>query len=386
MSATDMSTRSALIPTYATYPFELVEGEGVYVRDREGRAYLDFYGGHAVAALGHSPREIVAAISGQASEFLFYSNVARIPVRDQAARALVDFAGPPFAQVFFCNSGTEANEAALKVAMQTTGRRRIAALSGAFHGRTLLSLSATDGEHYCAGMESLLVPTERLAPNQPADLARLDDTMAAVIVEPIQSMAGVVTLEKPYLEALRRRTQELGIVLVFDEVQTGMARLGAPFAATRFGVTPDLITSAKALGGGVPVGAVIFSEQLASQVKEGDLGSTFGGGPLASAAVLAMVTAIRDRGIEAQVRRVSDYARKSLAVGPVSGVRGDGWLMGLETTVPAKQVHKFLLERGILTGTSGDPRVLRLLPPLIIEEKHVDQLRTALLDWKGGLS
>lgn len=386
MFATELSTRSALIPTYASYPFELVGGDGVFVHGRDGRAYLDFYGGHAVAALGHSPREIVAAISAQASEFLFYSNVARIPVREQAARALVEFAGPPFSHVFFCNSGTEANEAALKVAMQSTGRARIAALGGAFHGRTLMSLSATDGGHYHAGVEALLVPTVRLTANQLADLARLDDTVAAVIVEPIQSMAGVVTLERPYLEALRKRTRELGIVLVFDEVQTGMARLGAPFAANRYGVTPDLITSAKALGGGVPVGAVIFSEALASRIKEGDLGSTFGGGPLAAAAVLAMVGAIRDRGIEAQVRRVSGYARGTLQVGPVSGIRGDGWLMGLETTVPAKDVHKFLLGRGILTGTSGDPHVLRLLPPLIIEEVHVDQLRDALLEWKEGLS
>jgi acetylornithine/N-succinyldiaminopimelate aminotransferase len=375
---------SALLPTYKTYPFELVRGEGMYVWDAADRRYLDFYGGHAVASLGHSPEPIARALALQAREFLFYSNVARIPVREQAARALVEYAGPGFSRVFFCNSGAEANEAALKVGIQRTGRMRIAALEGGFHGRTLLALAATHGAGYRAGLEPLLAPCVRLRPNRFEDLELLDDTVAAVIVEPVLSMAGVVELEREWLRALRARTTQLGIVLVFDEVQTGVGRLGAPFAALALGVTPDLITTAKGLGGGVPVGALLLSPAMAEGIKEGDLASTFGGGPLACAAVLATLGEIRSQELEARVRRVSAVARERLRVGPVASVRGAGWLMGLVTDVPARDVHAFLMQRGILTGTSADPQVLRLLPPLIAEEEHVELLRAALLEWNRG--
>jgi len=383
MSTSTGAPASALVPTYATYPFELSRGQGMYVRDPQGREYLDFYGGHAVASLGHSPAEVLDAVAAQASELLFYSNVARVPVREQAARALVEFAGPTFSQVFFCNSGTEANEAALKTALALTGRGKIAALTGAFHGRTLLSLSATDGKGYRGALEPLLVPCVRLRPNVGEDLARVDDSVAAVIVEPIQSMAGVVALGKAYLEALRQRTREVGAALIFDEVQTGMGRLGAPFAASRHRAHPDMITTAKGLGGGVPVGAVIFDAATAVQVRQGDLGSTFGGGPLACAAALATVRALVGRNIPGQVARVSAVARAALKVGPVTEVRGEGWLLGLVTAPPAKEVYEHLLSRRILTGTSADPHVLRLLPPLVAEEEHVEILRQALEDWPG---
>ncbi|MBI5836731.1 MAG: aspartate aminotransferase family protein [Candidatus Eisenbacteria bacterium] len=372
---------SALLPTYKTYPFELAQGEGMWVWDTSGRRYLDFYGGHAVASLGHSPKALADALAGQAREFLFYSNVARIPVRETAARALAEYAGPPFTQVFFCNSGAEANEAALKVAIQSTGRTRVAALTGAFHGRTLLALSATDGAGYRAGLEPLLAPCMRLRPNRFEDLDRLDDTVAAVIVEPVQSMAGVVVLEPAWLGALRERTRRLGIVLIYDEVQTGMGRLGAAFAAGQSGVTPDLVTTAKGLGGGVPVGALLLSTEMGAGVKEGDLGSTFGGGPLACVAVTTVLSEIANQDLHSRVRRVSAYARERLIVGPVSGVHGVGWLTGLATRGPAREVVAFLLQRGVLTGTSADPHVVRLLPPLIAGEEHVDLLREALLEW-----
>jgi acetylornithine/N-succinyldiaminopimelate aminotransferase len=375
---------SALLPTYKTYPFELVRGQGMHVWDAAGRCYLDFYGGHAVASLGHSPEALAEALGRQAREFLFYSNVARIPVRERAARALADYAGPGFSRVFFCNSGAEANESALKVGIQRTGRMRIAALEGGFHGRTLLALAATGGAGYRAGLEPLLAECVRLRPNRPEDLALLDSTVAAVIVEPVLSMAGVVELQRDWLVALRARTRELGIVLVFDEVQTGVGRLGAPFAALALGVTPDLITTAKGLGGGVPVGALLLTPEMADGMKEGDLASTFGGGPLACAAVLATLGEIRSQELEARVRRVSAFARDRLRVGPVDSVRGAGWLMGLVTGVPAREVHAFLMQRGILTGTSADPNVLRLMPPLIVEEDHVELLRAALLEWNRG--
>lgn len=377
-------TTSALVPTYATYPFEILRGNGVEVYDAQNRAYLDLYGGHAVATLGHTPTTIAAALAEQARTLFFYSNVARTPIRDTAARALADFSGLPGAQVFFCNSGTEANEAALKTALQVTKRAKIAALAGAFHGRTLLSLSATDGASYRGALEPLLVPCVRLRPNVLDDVALLDHSIAALIVEPIQSMAGVVVLEPTYLAALRTRTRELGIALIFDEVQTGIGRLGQPFAATAYHCAPDMITTAKGLGGGFPVGAVIFSADIAATITTGALGSTFGGGPLACAAVAATLATIHADDLLARVRRVSAYAREHLCVGPVTGIRGDGFLLGLETTAPAKDVYNYLLERRILTGTSAHPDVLRLLPPLILEETHIDQLATALREWRGS--
>jgi len=384
MTAEAEPTASALVQTYATYPFELVRGDGVTLRDTQEREYLDFYGGHAVAILGHSPRELANALFLQSHELLFYSNAAPIPLRERAARRLVEFAGPPFTQVFFCNSGTEANEAALKTALKITGRRKIAALTGAFHGRTLLSLSATDGAAYRQDLEAALLPCARLRPNAVEELGTLDESIAAVIVEPIQSMAGAVVLERSYLEALRLRTRELGAMLVFDEVQTGMGRLGAPFAANLFQVSPDILTTAKGLGGGFPVGATIFSAEVAAQVRPNDLGSTFGGGPLACAAVLSILESIERRELLARVRRVSEVARRRLVVGPVNAVRGEGWLLGLETGPPAREVYNHLLNQRILTGTSADAHVLRLLPPLIVEEDKVEILRQALKSWPGG--
>ena len=248
----------------------------------------------------------------------------------------------------------------------------------------MLSLSATDGASYRAALEPLLAPCLRLRPNDIPGLAQLDASVAAMIVEPIQSMAGVIQLSQPYLEALRARTRELGIVLIFDEVQTGVGRLGAPFAARRFGVAPDLITSAKGLGAGIPVGALLLSAELAAEVREGDLGSTFGGGPIACAAVLATLAAIERRGLEERVRRVSEYARRSLRVGPVREIRGEGWLLGLVCEPPARDVYRYLLGRGILTGTSADRQVVRLLPPLIAEESDVDELARALEGWEGS--
>jgi acetylornithine/succinyldiaminopimelate/putrescine aminotransferase len=211
-------------------------------------------------------------------------------------------------------------------------------------------------------------------------LGQISTQTAAVIVEPVQGVGGAVDLGAEYLAAVRRRCDATGTVLIFDEVQCGMGRTGEPFAANLYGVQPDMITTAKALGNGFPCAALLMTPAIASAVKLDALGTTFGGGPMAAAVMEAVIDAIENENLLEQVKRVGEFIRSSCLVGPVCGYQGAGFLVGLRTTRPAKQVHAALLERNILTGTSGDPQVLRLLPPFILEESHVELLRTALLE------
>ncbi|HVH82953.1 MAG TPA: aminotransferase class III-fold pyridoxal phosphate-dependent enzyme, partial [Steroidobacteraceae bacterium] len=203
---------------------------------------------------------------------------------------------------------------------------------------------------------------------------------AAVIVEPVQGLAGAVALGAPFLAALRARCDEVGALLIFDEVQCGMGRTGEPFAANLYGVRPDMLTTAKALGNGFPVAALMMSPLVSASLKTEALGTTFGGGPMACAAVIAVLAAIREQHLLERVRRIGAYIRTSCITGPVTAASGAGLLVGLRTTRPAKEIQGELLECGILTGTSSDPQVLRLLPPYILEEEHVDLLRDALKD------
>lgn len=378
--------RPALLDTYAQLPIDVVEARGARLKTRDGRELWDFYGGHAVAVLGHSHAAVARALFDQAQRLAFYSNVLALDIRTRAAETLCRFAsnlGPRAApigleHVFFCNSGAEANENALKLAIQHTGRKRIAMLEGGWHGRTLLALSATTEEKLRAPLDGLLVPSVRLRPNVVEDLARLDDSIAAIIVEPILSIAGVVELTGEYLRALRRRCDDVGCYLVYDEVQTGVGRLGRPYVAGEFGVCPDLVTSAKGLANGVPMGAVLMTARVADRVKAGDLGSTFGGGPLACAAMLAVVETIERDGLCPHAERLGGEMHARLRVGPVQQVLGRGCLIGLRVGGSAKAVHQQLLSAGFVTGTSADPYVLRLLPPLNLPIEAVNELALAL--------
>jgi len=369
---------SALVETYAQFPFTLASGAGSRVRDCDGREYWDLYGGHAVTLLGHSHAAVTRAVAEQAATLTFYSNVAPLEVRRAAADALAALAPAGLDHVFFCNSGSEANENALKLAIQQTGRTRVAALEGGFHGRTLLALSATANEKLRAPYEPLLCDCLRLRANAVADADQIDETLAAVIVEPIQSMAGVIELEADFLRAIRRRCDEVGALLIYDEVQTGAGRLGRPFAAGEHGVTPDFVTLAKGIANGVPMGAVLMTARVAQRVKIGDLGSTFGGGPLACAALLAVLRTIREQKLADAARKFGEYAREKLCLGPVREVIGRGCLLGLRCAADAKSVQTALLERGFITGSSGDAHVLRLLPPLNTPLEALDQLADAL--------
>ncbi len=368
-----------LLPTYPPYPFPIVKGSRDRVFDEQGNAYLDFYGGHCVCSTGHSHPKVAAAIAAQAQDLIFYSTAARIPIRDAAAEALLAFAPPSMASVFFCNSGAEANENALKVAARITGRCRFIAFHGSFHGRTLLALSATDEPKLRKGYEAFLAPVDFLPFH---DLAALDQAdfsqTAAVIVEPIQSMAGVRTADPAWLAALRKACDDGGALLIFDEVQTGFGRLGSPFAAQHFGVDPDLITLAKGIASGVPMGALLLSAAVAQKLAMGDLGSTFGGGPLACAALLATLEVIREEGLVERAARLGARIKQGLAGSVVTQVHGEGLLLGLRAPGVAKDLKARLQEQRILVGGSGDPEVLRLMPPLTVTDESVESLLSAI--------
>ncbi|HEU4951276.1 MAG TPA: aminotransferase class III-fold pyridoxal phosphate-dependent enzyme [Holophagaceae bacterium] len=371
-----MSPLPALLPTYAPFPFVLARGEGDRVFDDRGGAWLDFYGGHCVSGTGHGHPVVVAALAAQAQALAFYSAAGDLAIRHEAAERLTAFA--EMDSVFFCNSGAEANEHALKVAIQLTGRTRILAFDGAFHGRTLLALSATDAPALKAPLEGLLAPVARLPFNDAAALAAADlSEVAAVIVEPIQSMAGVRAAEPSWLQGLRSACDRSGALLIFDEVQTGMGRLGAPFAAQAFGVKPDLITAAKALASGVPMGAVLMTEAVASALKPGDLGSTFGGGPLACAALLATLQVIASESLMTRATEAERQLRNRLQGSAVRALRGQGLLLGLETADGAA-LKAHLFRRGILAGGAQDPAIVRLMPPLTITDTALDALVEAI--------
>ncbi len=366
----------ALLPTYAPYPFPLVRGEGDRVFDDQGQAWWDFYGGHCVCATGHSHPKVVKAISDQAASLLFYSAAAALPIRDQAATQITAFAGMD--SVFFCNSGAEANENALKVALLLTGRKQLAAFQGGWHGRTLLALSVTDDPKITEPFADQLVPTLRLPFGDLVALASADFSgVAGVILEPIQSMAGIKTASKAWFQALRAKCDASGTLLIFDEIQTGMGRLGTPFAAQFYGVRPDLTTSAKGLASGVPMGALLMTAAVAAKLKGGDLGSTFGGGPLACAALLATVEVIESDGLMAHATAAAARLRKELAGSVVTEVLGEGLLLGLRSA-HAVALKKHLLAQNLLVGGSGDPQVLRLMPPLNVSTEALQALITAI--------
>lgn len=366
----------ALLPTYAPYPFPVVRGEGDRIFDGQGWAYWDFYGGHCVCATGHGHPSVVKAVASQAATLLFYSAAASLPVRDAAAARITAFAG--MASVFFCNSGAEANENALKVALLLTGRKKLAAFEGGWHGRTLLALSVTDDPKITTPFQDQLVPTLRLPFGDAEALAAADlSDVAAVILEPIQSMAGVKTALPAWFQALRATCDASGTLLIFDEVQTGMGRLGTPFASQFYGVRPDLITSAKGLASGVPMGALLMTAAVAARLKAGDLGSTFGGGPLACAALLATLDVLHDEALMANARHTADRLRRELQGTAVTEVLGEGLLLGLRCA-RAAELKKHLLTARILVGGSSDPTVLRLMPPLNVSGEAVSALVAAI--------
>jgi acetylornithine/succinyldiaminopimelate/putrescine aminotransferase len=369
------------VATYKKFPFVVERGEDVWVYTTDGERYLDLYGGHAVVSTGHSHPRIVKAIADQAARLIFYSNLVYNDTRARAAKRLVEIAPDPLDKVFFVNSGTEANENAMKIARMLTGRVKVISFEGSFHGRTPGSLSATGLPKYRENVSPLL-EGHVYAPfgNIDALAHWIDEETAAVILEPIQSMGGVRMASPEFFRALRDLCDNAGAMLIYDEVQTGLGRTGQYFFAGNYDVTPDMVTLAKAIASGVPMGAVLMTDAIAGEIKSGDLGTTFGGGPLACAALEATLDVMRDEKLVENVRDSSEHLFTRLKEIPsVEAFGGMGYLIGIRFRGgAAKPYQQALLERKIITGLADDTAVLRLLPPLTLRKPEIDIFINAL--------
>jgi acetylornithine/succinyldiaminopimelate/putrescine aminotransferase len=381
---TDPRVREAAstLPVYEQLPFVPKRAAGCDIITAEGNRILDLYGGHAVAALGYGHPRLLAAIQEQAQRLLFQSNAVALDVRADAAEQLTAIAPDNLTRAFFVNSGAEANENALRIACLATRRRKILAITHGFHGRTAAAAAVTWGAaESWYGFPQLPFEVDFIPRNDvEAVHDMVDATVAAVIFEPVQGVAGAFDLSLEFVNALRQATRACGVMLVADEVQSGMGRSGQFFAVQAYEIEPDLLTSAKGLAGGIPCGAVLASEDASMTVKKGDLGSTFGGGPVAAASVLAVIDTIREEELLANVRQREAEIREQCVVGPVQSIQGMGLLLGLVCDRPASEIQSALLDHDILTGGSADPNVLRLLPPLVLQAEHVTRLAETLSD------
>ncbi len=373
MNTKNLETKYQL-PTYEKLPLVITRGKGAYVWDEKGRKYLDFYGGHAVALIGHCHPELIKAVSTQLKSLIFYSNVIYNKQRALAAKQLVTSAGKTFSSVFFCNSGSEANETALKLAKKFTGKDGIISFSESFHGRTLGSLSVTGFDKYKKHVGSLMpnVTFAKLGDIESVKKAITND-IAAIILEPIQSIAGIYEADPRFYKEVKAICIQHKIVLIFDEVQTGLGRTGKMFYGEHVDVVPDLITLAKGLAGGLPAGAVLINIDIAKSVQIGDQGSTFGGGPVICSAITATLEIIKKENLIKNAGKNGELLKQKIStIKHVLSVRGKGLLLGIVLNVPALQVQKKLLEKGVLTGTSSNSQVLRIMPPINITNKEID--------------
>jgi acetylornithine/N-succinyldiaminopimelate aminotransferase len=373
--------------TYARYPVLLVRGKGTRVWDLEGEEYLDFVSGLAVCNLGHCHPRVVKTIQDQAEKLIHVSNFYYIEPQIQLASLLCKHS---FAdKVFFCNSGAEANEGALKLARKFSkekigkDRYEIITMEGSFHGRTLSTLTATGQEKFHKGYEPLM-PGFKYVPFDDIGAVKnaIDPKTCAVMVEPIQGEGGVNCPSEGYLKALREICDEKGLLLIFDEVQVGMGRTGKLFAYEHDGVEPDILTLAKSLAGGVPIGALLIRKGVADSFKPGDHASTFGGNPLATATGVATLTTILEEGMLDNCQKMGDYFTSKLEEIKkkfpfVKEVRGKGLILGMELKIEGSPVVKGMLKKKILINcTMGN--VLRFLPPLIVTKEEIDRVVKAL--------
>ncbi len=370
----------ALLPVYAQMPVRPVSGRGAWLVDEDGAEWLDAYGGHAVASTGHCHPRVVEAIAAQAKRLVFYSTAVPHPLRTRLADELASRCPGDLGRVFFCNSGAEANENALHLARKATGRQAVASVTGGWHGRTVATLACCDGASYEAGARRAgMALSSRVIFNDADSLdAVLDDSMAALIVEPVQGMAGARDCSPEFLAAARRVCTDRGVALLFDEVQCGVARSGTFTAAERYGIVPDGLTMAKGLGSGYPIGALVAGPMLAGGVGVGDLGSTFGGGPVACAAALATLSVIADEDLAGNAARVGAHIAAGARALGARKVWGHGLLLGLDFGRPSRDLQTALFSRRILTGTSSDPHILRIMPPLNLSTQEADVLLAGL--------
>ena len=353
-----------------------VRGDGANLYDADGRRYLDFMAGIAVASVGHANPRLAAALAEQAQRLIVCPQNLGNDTRTALSDALFEYVRPPLQRVFYSNSGTEANEAALKWARVATGRRRFVAMKRGFSGRTMGVLPLTWEPAYREPYAPHTVEVEFVTLNDADELRRaVTDDVAAVLLEPIQGESGINPATDEYLALARRLTRDAGALLVFDEIQTGVGRTGTFLASEPSGVTPDIVTLAKGLAGGVPIGATLMTEEVARSMPRGGHGTTFGGNPLAAAAGLAVLTEIRERDLMANAASMGARLVAGLqAIGSdrVRHVRGRGLMVGVELKEKVAPFIGALRAAGLLT-ISGGPNVVRLLPPLIVGEGDVDE-------------
>ncbi len=362
----------SLLPTYSPYPLAMVRGEGDLIIDDQGQSWIDLYGGHCVCSTGHSHPKVVEAIHKQSKQLIFYSTAGELKIRREAADNLIAFSGMD--TLFFCNSGAEANENALKLSFEITGRKAFGSFQGGWHGRTLLALTVTDDIKITKAFEGIFPEHYRFPFGDISALESINfSNLACVIVEPIQSMSGIRTAPLTWFSALRKKCTDAGCLLVFDEIQTGVGRLGVPYASDYFKVKPDFITSAKGLASGIPIGALLMTEGMAKDVKSHMLGSTFGGGPIACAALIATLDIIRDERLMEHAKSMQSYLVDALKNTVIDEVKGIGLLLGLKTS-NASDLKTYLLSQRILIGSSSDPNVLRLMPPLNVRKSSLEYL------------
>jgi len=389
LAASDPRMREAesMLPVYGQLPFVPERAVGCDIITADGRRILDLYGGHAVAALGYGHQGLVKAISEQSTKLLFQSNAVALEVRAQAAEKLIEISPDALTRVFFVNSGAEANENALRMACVVTNRRKVLAITQGFHGRTAAAATVTWNSDQWYGFPHKPFDVDFI-PRDDCDAAirMIGRDVAAVIVEPVQGVAGAYDLSHEFLQELRDSTRRHDALLIADEVQSGMGRCGQFFAVQAHEIIPDILTSAKALGGGIPCGAVLCTEDIAPHFGPGDLGTTFGGGPVAAAAINAVVDALKTEGLLNNVRQREAQIREQCITGPVQKIQGMGLLLGLVCDRPAVEVRNALLQHDVLTGTSADPDVLRILAPLVLESGHVDHLVHALESMAPGVN
>jgi acetylornithine aminotransferase len=372
-----------MFKTYARFPLTLVRGDGCRVWDEDGKEYLDFVGGIAVCALGHSSPIVSKALEHQSKELVHVSNLYYTRPQTELARLLVEnsFAD----RVFFCNSGAEANEAAIKLARRYANekfgpqRHLIISMEDSFHGRTMATLSATGQEKIKAGYNPLLEGFTFVPFNDLESLDRaLDESVCAVMLEPIQGEGGVVVPDAGYLKGVKALCQDREALLIFDEVQVGMGRTGKLFAHEHYGITPDIMTLAKALGNGLPIGAMLAIEELSNAFGAGSHATTFGGTPLVTAVSKAVVTSLLEDGWIDHCRVVGDYFKERLEelakkYDFIKEVRGHGLILGVEMMRPGAEVVKAMMEKGFLINCTQE-KVLRFIPPLIVEKEEIDLL------------
>jgi acetylornithine/N-succinyldiaminopimelate aminotransferase len=382
-----MLSEKVVANTYARYSVLLVRGKGTRVWDWEGEEYLDFVSGLAVCNLGHCHPKVVKAIQDQAEKLIHVSNFYYIEPQIQLASLLCQnsFAD----KVFFCNSGAEANEGAMKLARKYAkekmgkDRHEIITMERSFHGRTLATLTATAQEKFHKGYEPLM-PGFKYVPFNDIEAVKnaIDSKTCAIMLEPIQGEGGVNCPSEGYLKTLRKICDETGILLIFDEVQVGMGRTGKLFAYEHEGVEPDMLTLAKSLAGGVPIGALLIKRGISDSFKPGDHASTFGGNPLATAAGVAALTTILEEGMLENCQKMGDYFLAQLK--EIQGkfpfikeVRGKGLILGMELKIDGSSIVKEMLKKKILINcTMGN--VLRFLPPLIVTQEEIDRVVDAL--------